>query len=178
MDTTQSLTSLSPSHRQANTRTHCLYVTGRCRTPGSWVTYQCARDAHGGTAVNSCQYSECHCCPACLPLLLLLAKHKYLFISYAKTIGVGSRGDAGLLCGRWGCMGQRGFLASLLATMHKFVINYHSEFYYQQSQLNYCVRRRGPKRKVTGFVTQTSFRKLWFKGHCWHYKRGGEEATR
>lgn len=67
---------------------------------------QCARDAHGGTAVNSCQYSECHCCPACLPLLLLLAKHKYLFISYAKTIGVGSRGDAGLLCGRWGSVGS------------------------------------------------------------------------
>lgn len=47
---------------------------------------------------------------------------------------------------------MHGFLVSLLATTHKFMINYHSEFYYLQSQLNYCARRGGPKRKVSGFV--------------------------
>lgn len=53
--------------------------------------------------------------------------------------------------------------------------SYHSEFYYQQSQLNYCARRRDPKRKVPGFVTPVSFRKLRFKGHCWQCKCGGRK---
>lgn len=120
MDTTGSLKSLSPSHTQANPCTQCLCVTGRCHTPGSWVTRQCARDACGRTQeIHSTAVSAIAAQPAFL-FYLIIAKHKYLFISHAETTGVGSRGDTAVW--EMGLCGQHGFLASLLATMPKFMI--------------------------------------------------------
>lgn len=74
-----------------------------------------------------------------------------------------------------GLCGQHGFLASSLATMHKFMINYHSEFYYQQSQLNYCARRRTQNGKFLVLWHQCSSGNSSSKGTVGNVSVGGRK---
>lgn len=72
--------------------------------------------------------------------------------------------------------GSSGFPAPLLASACKVTISHHPDRYCRQHQLNYCVRRRGPRRKDSGFVPQTSFRNAASKGSVGEVNTGGEEA--
>lgn len=107
-----------------------------------------------------------------------------VFVQYhADTIGFGTertRGPAVRCVGDQAagrsCKGQQWVPDSLLASACKVAINYHPDLYRRQHQLNYCVRRRGPRRKVSGFVTQTSFRNAGSKSGVGSVNTGGEEA--